>query len=176
MVDMWRKALSGFGAKSGGGCADEARIKILPRLQQTVLVAVAAITEVGRGGRQRRRTIVMAEAKLAKPSIGEHPCLIPRWSCSARLFRYWSVLCVTFRRRIQRIARRQAGCWSVATGSSVRPADGDEIVRTSGHRAGPSTKGRRCRVQLGSIPLRRASSARYSTASAPWAGAGSISS
>ena len=44
-----------------------------------------------------------ADAKLPKPSMGSSRCLMARWLCSARVFKYWLHRCRTFLPRIQRI-------------------------------------------------------------------------
>ena len=61
-----------------------------------------------------------ADAKLPKPSMGSSRCLMARWLCSARLFKYWLHRCRTFLPRIQRIALRYGGCWSVVTRCGLR--------------------------------------------------------
>lgn len=55
------------------------------------------------------------------PHIGEERCLIPRWSCSSRLFRYVFVRCWTLLLIVSRIARGWDVWPSVVTSSGTWP-------------------------------------------------------
>ena len=71
-----------------------------------------------------------ADAKLPKPRMGSEHCCTARWLCSVRWFQSWRHRCRTFLPRIQQIALRYGGCWSVVMRCGVRSATSTRRRRT----------------------------------------------